>query len=211
MRIIHITLFYFSLLSSYTSYATSVKDFCVADLQLPNTPSGYPCKSETNVTADDFVFSGFVPGNTIDPFNVRLTTAFVTSLPGLNGLGISAGRGDFGINGSVPMLTHPDATELVIVVKGQLTAGFITPTKVYLKTVKPGDIVVFPKGLLHFVVNSGVGNAIAFAFFSSSNPKTEILDYLLFGNDLSTSIIANTTLLDVSQIMKLKAQFGGSG
>jgi len=140
-----------------------------------------------------------------------LTTAFVTSLPYLNRLGISAARGDFGINGTVPMHFHPDATELLIIVEGQLSAGFITPTKVYLKTVKPGDVVVFPKGLLHFLVNTGVGNAIAFAFFSSSNPTTQILDYLLFGNDLSTSIIANTTLLDVSQIMKLKPQFGGSG
>ncbi|AET01764.2 putative germin [Medicago truncatula] len=211
MRIIYITLFYFSLLLSYASYATSVNDFCVADLQLPNTPSGYPCKSETNVTVDDFLFSDFVPRNTIDPFNVRLTTAFVTSLPGLNGLGISAARGDFGLNGTVPMHFHPDANELLIVVKGQLTAGFITPTKVDLKTVKPGDSLVIPKGLLHFGVNTDVGNAIASAFFSSSNPKMEILDYLLFGNDLSTSIIANPTLLDVSQIIKLKAQFRGSG
>ncbi|RHN39460.1 putative germin [Medicago truncatula] len=196
----------------YTSYATSVNDFCVADLQLPNTPSGYPCKSETNVTADDFVFSGFVPGSTIlDPFNVTLTTAFVTSLPGLNRLGFSAAKGDFGINGTVPMHFHPDATELLIIVESQLTAGFITPAKVYLKIVKHGDIVVFPKGLLHFLVNTGVGKAVIFAALSSTNPTMQILDYLLFGNDLSTSIIANTTLLEVSQIMKLKAQFDGRG
>jgi len=204
---IHTILFFFALLSSYTSYAD---DLCVADLLLPNTPSGYPCKSETNVTVNDFVFSGFVPGSTKNPFNSGITTAFVNSLPGLNGLGISAARADFGINGSVPVHTH-DATELLIIVEGQITAGFITRTKVYSKTVKAGDIIVFPEGLLHFVVNSGVGKAVAFVAFSSSNPSTQILDTLLFGNNLSTSIIAETTLLDVSQILKLKAQFNGTG
>ncbi|KAL5075530.1 hypothetical protein RYX36_014514, partial [Vicia faba] len=84
---------------------------------LLNTPSGYPCKPETNVTVNDFVFSGFAPGSTTEPFNFGVTTAFVDSLPGLNGLGISAARGDIDTNGTVPMHTHPDATELLIVVK----------------------------------------------------------------------------------------------
>lgn len=149
------------------------------------------------------VFSSFVSGTIIDPFNVSINIVSVTKLPALNGLGISAGRGDFDVNGSVPMHFHPDATELLIMVKGELTVGFITPTKVYIKTVKPGAVIVFPIGLLHFVVN------LVMLGFSSSNPS--ILDYLLFGNNLPTSIIQQTTKLDLPQIMKLKAQFGGSG
>ncbi|KEH22065.1 germin-like protein, putative [Medicago truncatula] len=53
-------------------------------------------------------------------------------------------------------------------------------------------------------VNSCAGEAIAFATYSSSKPSFQFLDYLLFGNKLPTSIIAKTTLLDVSQIKKLK-------
>ncbi|XP_058781459.1 auxin-binding protein ABP19b-like isoform X1 [Vicia villosa] len=211
MKIIHIICFSFSLLSSYTSHANSyTNDFCVANLMLPNTPSGYPCKPEKSVTMNDFVFHGFVPGNTIEPFNFRITTAFVDSFSGLNGLGISAARGDIDINGTIPMHTHPDATELLIIVKGRVTVGFITSTKVYSKVVKHGDIVVIPKGQLHFIANSGVRKAILFEAFTSSNPSVQILDNQLFGNNLLTSLIAQTTALDVSQIKKLKAQFGGS-
>jgi quercetin dioxygenase-like cupin family protein len=160
---------------------------------------------------DDFVFSEFVAGNKENPFNVGLTTASVNNLPGLNGLGISASRIDIGKNGSVPMHFHPDASELFIIVRGRITAGFITPTQVYFKTLTPGDVIVFPKGLLHFQVNSGHGKAIAFAALTSSNPSMDLIDDVLFGNNLSTFTIEKTTLLDSSQIVKLKDQFGGSG
>ncbi|GAU32958.1 hypothetical protein TSUD_358250 [Trifolium subterraneum] len=212
MKMIHIILYFLALLLSYTSNVTSsVNDFCVANLLLPNTPSGYPCKSETLVTENDFVFSKLVPGIPISPFNAGETSASVTNLPGLNGLGISAARVDIGINGTVPMHIHPDATELLIMVEGQMTAGFITPAKLIVKTLNPGDVFVFPKGLMHFQLNSGVGKTYAFAAYSSTNPTLHIIDYLLFGNNLPTPTIEKTTLLDYAQIKKLKAQFGGSG
>ncbi|KAK2353276.1 auxin-binding protein ABP19a [Trifolium repens] len=206
----YIILYFFALLSSYTtSYASS--DFCVADLKLPNTPSGYPCKSETKVTVNDFVFSGLFPGNTEGPFNYAVKPAFVNDLPGLNGLGISVVRGDIGINGTAPMHIHPDATELLIMLKGQLIAGFITPTKLIVKTLNPGDVMVFPKGLMQFLVNSGVGKASVIAAYSSTNPSVQIVDVMFFGNTLSTAILEKTTGLDPAQIKKLKAVFGGSG
>ncbi|GAU32959.1 hypothetical protein TSUD_358260 [Trifolium subterraneum] len=217
MKMIHIILYLLALLS-FTSHATSssFKDFCVANLLLPITPSGYPCKPQSLVTENDFVFSKLVPGVPIIPFNAGVTSASVTNLPGLNGLGISASRVDIGINGTVPMHIHPDATELLILVEGQVTAGFITPTKLIVKTLNPGDVMVFPKGLLHFQVNSGVGKAYAFSAYSSSNPTLHILDLLLFGNDLPTPTVEKTTLLDAEQINKLKAEarsggIGGSG
>ncbi|CAK8560440.1 unnamed protein product [Lathyrus sativus] len=211
MKIIHIFLFFFSLTSFYIPHATSSNDFCVANLLLPTTPSGYQCKPEDNVTVNDFVFSGFVAGSTENPFKVGFTSAFVTELPGLNGLGVSAVRADMEINGTVPMHSHPDATELVINFEGEVTVGFISPNKVYLKVLKPGDVMVIPKGLLHFLVNTGATKGTGFAVFSSANPSVQMFDNLLFGNDLSSAIISQTTLLDVSQIKKLKAQFGGSG
>ncbi|KAL5062532.1 hypothetical protein RYX36_024269 [Vicia faba] len=210
MKIIHIILLFAALLSSYIPYITSVNnDFCVADLSLPNTPLGYPCKSEKDVTIDDFVFSGFVAGNASKIFNLGITFVNVDNLPGLNGLGISTVRADLGVNGSVPLHSHPDATELVIIVEGQVNIGFITPTKVFLKDAKPGDVIAVPKGQLHFLVNTGAKKAVAFAAFSSSNPSVQTLDLLLFGNDLSTHVLSQTTLLDVAQIQKLKAAFGG--
>ncbi|XP_058745436.1 auxin-binding protein ABP19b-like [Vicia villosa] len=211
MKIIHTIIFFFSLASFYIPHATSSNDFCVANLLLPTTPSGYQCKSEDNVTVNDFVFSGFVAPKIEDPFKVGFTPAFVTQIPGLNGLGVSAVRADMDVNGTVPLHSHPDATELIINYEGEVTAGFITPNKVYLKVLKPGDVMVIPKGVLHFLVNTSGKKGTGFAFFSSSNPSVHLFDNLLFGNDLSSSIIAQTTLLDVEQIKKLKGQFGGSG
>ncbi|XP_061342923.1 auxin-binding protein ABP19a-like [Gastrolobium bilobum] len=204
-------LFIFSLLLSISH--ASVNDFCVADLKSPNSNSGYPCKSPKEVTVDDFVFSGLVakdPTNTTS--RAALTTAFVNDFPGINGLGISAARVDLAEGGFVPMHTHPGGTELFMIVQGEITAGFMTPNAVYYsKTLKPGDVIAFPQGQVHFVVNSGKGNATAFVAFSSENPGAQTLDLLLFGNNLPSDIVAKTTLLDVAQVMKLKKRFGGRG
>ncbi|KAL2336444.1 hypothetical protein Fmac_010890 [Flemingia macrophylla] len=205
---IHI-LFLFTLLSS-TSYA-SVNDFCIADLKGPNSPSGYQCKPPKTVTVDDFVFSGLVAGNTTNPFKVALTPAFVTEFPGVNGLGISAARLDMATGGTVPMHSHPGANELLIVTKGKITAGFVTPSGPFVKNLRPGDVMVFPQGLMHFQVNSGKGKASALLAFSSANPSAQLLDLLLFGNNLPSDLVAQTTFLDVEQVKKLKPRFGGRG
>jgi quercetin dioxygenase-like cupin family protein len=209
MKIIHILLL-FTLLSFTITHA-SVNDFCVADLKAPDTPSGYHCKPLANITSEDFVFHGFVAGDTNNSFNAALTSAFVTEFPGLNGLGISAARLDIAEGGSIPMHTHPGATELLIIVKGEITAGFLTPTAVYSKTLKPGDLMVFPQGMLHFQVNTGKGKATGFLTFSSGNPGAQLLDLLLFSNNLPSELVAQTTFLDLAQVKKLKARFGGRG
>jgi quercetin dioxygenase-like cupin family protein len=164
-----------------------------------------------NITSDDFVFHGFVAGNTNNSFNAALTSAFVTDFPGVNGLGISAARLDIAEGGSIPMHTHPGATELLIMVQGEITAGFLTTSAVYSKTLKPGDLMIFPQGMLHFQVNSGKGKAIAFLTFNSANPGAQLLDLLLFSNNLPSNLVAQTTFLDLAQVKKLKARFGGRG
>lgn len=212
----NILVLFFALFSSpYTFQLASCygnSDFCVANLLPPYTSSGYECKPPKDVTVDDFVFSGFVSGKAIDPFNIRLTVASVNNLPGLNGLDISAARVDVGVNGTIAMHFHPHASELFIMVQGQLKAGFVTPPdRVFVKDIKPGDVMVFPEGVVHFVVNSGDTVAVAFATYTTSNPSFHFLDHLLFANNLPTSIISQSTFLDSSQITKLKTLFGGSG
>ncbi|CAJ1950789.1 unnamed protein product [Sphenostylis stenocarpa] len=206
MKMINI-LFLLALLS-YTSHA-SVNDFCVADLKGPDSPSGYQCKPPNTVTVDDFVFSGFVAGNTTGGFNAAVTPAFVNELPGVNGLGLSVARLDIAKGGAVPMHSHAGASEILMMVKGQITAGFITPAGVYQKTLKPGDVMVIPQGLMHFQANSGKGKATAYLAFSSPSPGAQLLDLLLFGNNLPSELIAQTTLLDYAQVKKLKYRFGG--
>ncbi|GAU19796.1 hypothetical protein TSUD_170210 [Trifolium subterraneum] len=209
MKIIHI-LFLFTFIS-FTICHASVNDFCVADLKAPNTNSGYPCKPVAKVTSDDFVFHGLVAGSTNNSFKLGVTPASVTNFPALNGLGISAMRVDIEEGGFAPMHTHPGATELIISIQGEVTVGFVTPTGVYSKVLKSGDLFVVPPGLLHYVINSGKGKAMGYVAFSSEKPSVQILDLLLFGNKLPSNLVAKTTYLDLAQVKKLKAKFGGSG
>ncbi|XP_076913463.1 auxin-binding protein ABP19a-like, partial [Bidens hawaiensis] len=194
------------------SYA-SVQDFCVADLSLHDTPSGFPCKDPKKVTVSDFVYSGLgAAGNTTNLIKAAVTPAFTAQFPGVNGLGISIARLDLAVGGVIPMHTHPGGSELLVVIQGTICAGFISSSNtVYFKTLNKGDIMVFPQGLLHFQINSGKGPALAFVSFSSPVPGLQITDFALFANDLPTEIVAATTFLDPATIKKLKGVLGGSG
>ncbi|CAO2191711.1 unnamed protein product [Urochloa humidicola] len=190
------------------------QDFCVADLPRGDTPAGYPCKPQATVTADDFYYRGLgTTGPTINPFNIGLSSAFVTRFPGVNGLGISAARVDFAPGGVVPLHSHPGGTELLFVIEGTVSAGFITSltNKVFTKTLYKGDLMVFPQGLLHFQYNLGNDTAVALSSYSSANPGLMILDFALFANDLPTDVVSKVTVLDDLEVRKLKALFGGSG
>ncbi|XVE51866.1 hypothetical protein DITRI_Ditri02bG0075500 [Diplodiscus trichospermus] len=205
-------LFLFSLI--LTSTHVLAQDFCVADLKGVQTPSGFACKTEATVTSTDFVFSGLgLEGNTSNIIKAAVTPAFVAQFPGVNGLGISAARLDLAPGGVVPMHSHPGATELLFVVHGHITGGFISSAnKVYLYTLKKGDSMVFPQGLLHFQVNaSGKRPSLAIVSFNSPSPGLQILDFALFANDFPSELIEKTTFLDDAQVKKLKGVLGGTG
>ncbi|KAK7349295.1 hypothetical protein VNO77_06554 [Canavalia gladiata] len=207
-NMIRIVLLFAFLLS--TCHA-AIRDFCVADLNATITPSGYPCKSPETVTVNDFVFSSLQAGNPSGMFKFAFSPALVAQLPGLNGLGLSVARLDLDAGGATPMHSHADASEVILVVEGQITAGFISSdNSVFVETLSQGDLMVFPRGLLHFQINAFKGTSAAYLIFSDPNPAAQIVDATLFGNNLDSSFVAKTTLLDRGQIKKLKAAFGGT-
>ncbi|XP_006652155.2 germin-like protein 8-14 [Oryza brachyantha] len=211
--------------SSTPSTQALVQDFCVGDLARGDTPAGYPCKPEAAVTADDFSYRGLsATGPTIEPFNIALSSAFSPRFPGVNGLGISAAIVHFGPGGVVPLHSHPGGSELLFVVEGTLSAGFISSVtnKVYTQTLRKGDLMVFPQGLLHFQIATGAGAggnddnatapaAVALSMYSSSNPGLQILDFALFANNLPSDVLSKVSVLDELQIKKLKSLFRGTG
>ncbi|KAF3613670.1 Auxin-binding protein ABP19a [Capsicum annuum] len=204
-------LFFFAIL--ILSSNAAVQDFCVADLKGPESPAGYSCKAVTKVTVNDFVYSGLsAAGNTSNIIKAAVAPAFAAQFPGLNGLGLSAARLDLAPSGVVPFHTHPGASEVLLVVQGLITVAFVSSANtVYLKTLKKGELMVFPQGLLHFQVNAAGVTSVAYVFFSSSNPGLQITDFALFANDLSTKLVEATTFLDGAQIKKLKGVLGGTG
>ncbi|KAL9224662.1 hypothetical protein vseg_000678 [Gypsophila vaccaria] len=192
--------------------ATSVVDFCVADLSYPVTPAGYPCQNPANITVDDFVFTELnVPADTTtNVFKLGATFAVDTTFPGLNGLGLSMVRLDIGVGGVVPIHTHR-VSELILVIDGPILAGFIAEDNTaYYKTLYKGDIMVFPQGMLHFQVNVGDSPALAFVSLNSPNPGFQFTTTSLAANDLPTDVIEKITLLDAQQVKNLKKIFGGT-
>ncbi|CAN1785537.1 Germin-like protein subfamily 3 member 1 [Linum perenne] len=193
--------------------ASHAADFCVAKLKGAGNPSGYACRDPSKVTAADFVNKGLAsPGNTTSIINAAVTPAFVQQFPALNGLGLSALRLDLAKGGVIPLHTHPAANELMYVLSGTIKAGFISSSsnQVYIETVKAGEIMVFPQGLLHFQLNVGVGAASAVVTFNSPEPGLQILDFALFANPFPTELLSGVTFLDVAQIKKLKGVLGGT-
>ncbi|KAK8967084.1 Auxin-binding protein ABP20 [Platanthera guangdongensis] len=203
----------FLLLASSLLPLAAPADFCVADLNGPTSPAGFSCKKESAVSSGDFVFSGLVnAGSTANLIKAGVTPAFVAQFQALNGLGISAARVDIAPGGVVPLHTHPAASELLIVIEGTVLAGFISSAnKPYTATLKKGDIMVFPQGLLHYQANVGAVTAIGIATFSAPSPGLQITDFALFANNLPTPLIQKVTFLDAPEIQKLKKVLGGSG
>ncbi|CAN1328255.1 Auxin-binding protein ABP19b [Linum perenne] len=209
-----VILLLFSIISSY-SHSIQAVDFCVADLNGYQTPSGYVCKNPTNVTVDDFVFSGLVSAaSTKNRDKAAATPASVQQFPGLNGLNLAAARFDLAPGGVRPLHVHPHASELIYVVEGTVTAGFVSGAEsntVYVKQLKQGEIMVFPQGLVHFQVNTGNKNAVVFATFGNADPGVQVISSALFGNNFESFLVEKTTNIDVPEIKRLKALLGGSG
>ncbi|KHN06080.1 Auxin-binding protein ABP20 [Glycine soja] len=113
---------------------------------------------------------------------------------------------------SHPTPHSPWSLRTTVVVKGTICTGFIaSDNTVYLKTLKKGDVMVYPQGLLHFQINDGESQALAFVSFSSANPGLQILDFSLFKSDFPTELITQTTFIDAAVVKKLKGVLGGSG
>ncbi|KAL6181372.1 hypothetical protein ACLB2K_048027 [Fragaria x ananassa] len=168
---------------------SSLQDFCVA---LKNTDvfvNGKFCKDPKLVTEDDFFFSGLrMPGNTSNEVGSKVTPANVEQIAGLNTLGISLARIDYAPNGGLnPPHTHPRASEFLMVMEGTLYVGFVTSNsdngnKLFTKVLYPGDVFVFPVGLIHFQFNIGKVNAVAIAGLSSQNPGVITIANAVFGS-----------------------------
>ncbi|KAK4602493.1 hypothetical protein RGQ29_011513 [Quercus rubra] len=165
-----------------------LQDFCVA---INNTNSavfvnGKFCKDPMLTIADDFVISGLdIPGNTENQLGSSVNLVNVDKFAGLNTLGISLAHIDFAPYGVNPPHTHPRGSELLVVLEGTLLVGFVTSDpdyRLFTKTLNQGDAFVFPMGHIHFQLNMGETNAVAFASFSSQNPGLIIIANAVFGS-----------------------------
>ncbi|KAL0912330.1 hypothetical protein M5K25_018294 [Dendrobium thyrsiflorum] len=192
---------------------TQLQDFCVADKTSNVFVNGFVCKNPNLVTANDFFFPGLnYPRNTANQLGLNVTAVSVLNLPGLNTLGISIARIDFAPYGLNPPHTHPRATEILVVLEGTLSVGFVTSNpdnKLIAKVLYKGDVFVFPQGLIHFQFNAGHESAVALSGLSSQNPGVITIANSVFGSkpSISDEILAKAFQLDKKTVDLLQAKF----
>ncbi|XP_010544125.1 PREDICTED: germin-like protein subfamily 2 member 1 [Tarenaya hassleriana] len=196
---------------SSTSDPDMLQDLCVADLSSGTRVNGFACKNPNNVTESDFFFGGLAnPGLTNNTMGSLVTGANVEKIPGLNTLGVSLSRIDYAPGGLNPPHTHPRATEIIFLLEGTLEVGFITTgNKLISKSLKKGDVFVFPKGLVHFQKNNGDVPASVIAAFNSQLPGTQSLGATLFGSTPSVpdNVLSRAFQISTKEIKKIKSRF----
>lgn len=190
----------------------SLQDFCVADLNSPGSGNGFPCKSSSEVTSDDFFFDGLVKeGNTTNVFGASVTPGNVLGFPGVHTLGISMNRVDLAPGGLNPPHVHPRSTESGIVIEGKVLVGFVTTGNVYYSRVlSGGEMFVVPKALVHFQMNVGEGKALIFTAFNSELPGVVVLPLTLFGSKPSVpaDVLTKAFQVDEDVVNGIKSKFG---
>ncbi|XP_022742703.1 germin-like protein subfamily 1 member 20 isoform X3 [Durio zibethinus] len=165
------------------------------------------------VAIDDTKNGLNIPKNTSNYVGSAVTPVNVDQIPGLNTLGISLVRIDYAPNGGLnPPHTHPRGTEILVVLEGELYVGFVTSNpnnRLISKILYPGDVFVFPIGLIHFQQNVGKTKAVAFAGLSSQNPGVITIANAVFGSNLpiNPDVLARAFQLSNKVVKYLQSRF----
>ncbi|KAK9696970.1 hypothetical protein RND81_08G007100 [Saponaria officinalis] len=180
-----------------------VQDFCVPS-------SGLDSECTTHVTVSDFIYSGIkFPGN----FS-HTETGFISSgvnvktFPGLNTLGMSMVRADFDVGGVNVPHYHPRATEMGYVLEGRFYAGFVdTQGTLFAKVIEKGEVMVFPRGMLHFQMNIADSPATIIGSLDSQNPGLMKIPSSIFGTDIKEELLQKAFHMSSRELRSLKKRF----
>ncbi|XP_024523513.1 putative germin-like protein 8-1 [Selaginella moellendorffii] len=187
-----------------------LQDVCVQDPNSKVFINGVPCKDPTTVTADDFTSTILrEPANTTNTLNIRVQLIDITMFPGLNTQGLSIARLSFGPFGVNPPHVHPRSSEVIYCLQGRIYAGFVTTAnRLFEKVLYPGDLFIFPRGLVHFQRNLDPVSALAIATLGSQNPGRTDVARALFQtqeSDNLNEVIEAALQVDEEVIEKLRA------
>ncbi|XP_072999983.1 germin-like protein 9-3 [Typha latifolia] len=160
-----------------------------------------------NVNGSFFTYTGMrTVVDSGEPQTFTVVKATMTEFPALNGQSVSYAVLQFPQDSINPPHTHPRSAELLFLVGGMLDVGFVdTENKLYTARLQPGDIFVFPKGLVHFQHNRGQGSAVAISAFGSASAGTVSVPGSVFTAGIDEGVLAKSFKTDVATIQKIKA------
>ncbi|GAQ90776.1 hypothetical protein KFL_006830045 [Klebsormidium nitens] len=172
----------------------------------------------SNLTS--FVFRGLGKNGVVSVApGGRRAALSVEVFPALKSLGITYVRFEMEPCGVNEPHTHPRATEILTLVSGgPLQVGFVdTKSTPHIDILYPGDVTIFPRGLLHFEVNVGKKTALFFSALNSENPGTLIPKRALIAalktgaKEADELKAANPSDAGVTKLYKLDAEFCSPG
>ncbi|KAL6654757.1 hypothetical protein ACP70R_008222 [Stipagrostis hirtigluma subsp. patula] len=147
--------------------------------------NGFLCKHPSTIVASDFKTSLLNHAGDLDNVvrsSVNMVTA--TEFPGLNTLGLSMARADIAPSGVVLPHSHPRGSEMMFVHGGSVVVGFFdTNGRLFQKGLGEGDVFIFPRGLVHYIMNYGFGPATTFSVLNSQNPGVVGITHAMFAPD----------------------------
>ncbi|EOA32236.1 hypothetical protein CARUB_v10015494mg [Capsella rubella] len=190
-----------------------IQDFCIPKpITSPHHDHHFstnlPCKNSSEVTTEDFVFSGLKTAGIFTETGFATVPVSPANFPGLNTLGLSFVRADLKPGSINPPHYHPRATEVAHLVKGRIYSGFVdSNNKVYAKVMEEGEMMVYPKGLVHFQMNVGDVTATILAGLNSQSPGIQKIPSVVFGSGINEELLMKAFGLSLKQIGTLKKRF----
>ncbi|KAK7324854.1 hypothetical protein VNO77_28736 [Canavalia gladiata] len=163
------------------------------------------------VDGNFFTFTGFrvlfSPNTTLSDFKV--SKASKAEFATLDGQSVSYAVLEFPGGSINPPHTHPRSAELLFLIQGSLQVGFVdTTNKLFTQSLQPGDLFVFPKGLVHFQLNADPQKpAVAISAFGSASAGTVSIPNTLFNTTIDVNVLALAFKTDVATIQTLQKGF----
>lgn len=189
-----------------------IQDFCI-----PNPKFGVaklahltilPCKNSSEATTNDFVFSGLKSAGNFSETGLATIPVNPIVFPGLNTLGMSFVRADLKAGAVNPPHFHPRATEISYVVQGSVYSGFVdSSNRVFARVIEQGEVMVFPRGLVHFQMNIGDKPATVFGSFNGQNPGSQKIPSAIFGSGIDVELLEKAFGLSPKQIGTMRRKF----
>lgn len=92
--------------------------------------------------------------------------------------------------------------------EGMIYSGFVdSRNRVFAKVLERGEVMVFPRGLLHFQMNVGDSKATILGSFNSQNPGLVKIPSAVFGSDIKEEVLEKVFGLSGKELAKLRKKF----
>ncbi|KAJ6325652.1 hypothetical protein OIU76_012685 [Salix suchowensis] len=181
-----------------------VQDYCVA---VTHSETYIPCKNSSLVTIEDFMFYGLNATAEFNDAGQAIVSVNVNTFPGLRTQGVSLARADYAVGGVAVPHVHPRASEVVWVLEGTFFSGFVdSEENIFSKVIKKGDVILIPRGLVHFHKNVGDVQGTILGFYNSENAGRSTFRDTIFGCEVKEEVLEKDLRLSAEDISKVRGR-----